>query len=108
MLVELDIFSGRPNPRWELDEPVARTVTEFHRQLRPVADVPPGPPGLGYRGFVYSLDHVSWRAWRGFVVGPALVLADPDRTIERMLLDLLPAEYLDLRPRLEVELKRGG
>lgn len=108
MLVELDIFSGRPNPRWELDEPVAQEVRELQHRLKVATDRPPEPPGLGYRGFVYDLDESTWRALKGFVVGSDRVLADPDRAIEHLLLDQLPAEYVDLRPRIEVELKRGA
>ncbi len=100
MLVELDIFSGRPNPRWQLDEQVARKLDELHRRLLRTANRPPEPPGLGYRGFVYQLEDVRWRALRGFVVQPDVVLADPDRVIERLLLDQLPAEYVDIRPRV--------
>ncbi len=48
--VELDIFSGRPNPRWRL------TATESAELMALLAELPeaPGarPPDLGYRGFV--------------------------------------------------------
>lgn len=51
MEVELDLFSGRPNPRWELNAEEAATLAD---RLR---DLPRGlrggePPSLGYRGFV--------------------------------------------------------
>lgn len=50
MRVELDIFSGRPNPTWELS---SEEVDEFTARL---SDLTPcdrafAPPGLGYRGF---------------------------------------------------------
>jgi hypothetical protein len=51
MIIEIDVFSGRPNPRWELspaegDELLARLQEQ---------SLPPGaspPPRAGYRGFI--------------------------------------------------------
>jgi hypothetical protein len=100
MLIELDIFSGRPNPRWKLDEPAGQRLVELQRGLKPTADRPPGPPGLGYRGFVYAIDDHTWRAFDGFVAGSDGVLVDPHRAIERWLVEQLPAEYRDLGPRV--------
>jgi hypothetical protein len=48
--VELDIFSGRPNPRWSLS---GRRVTELEERLAGLEPVPAAEPqGLGYRGLV--------------------------------------------------------
>lgn len=48
--VELDVFSGRPNPEWQL---TGEEAAELRRRLSdlPPADVKPPPPRLGYRGF---------------------------------------------------------
>lgn len=54
MRVELDIFSGRPNPEWELQEhEVAELESAIGRASpsRQKLD----PPGLGYRGFIVHL-----------------------------------------------------
>jgi len=53
MRVELDIFSGRPNPTWEMSPEEA---AEFHKRLTTLirTEKPSDPPGLGYRGFVVS------------------------------------------------------
>lgn len=49
---ELDIFSGRPNPRWMLS---AEQLERLRRQLNePVPAAAPPPLGLGYRGFVIT------------------------------------------------------
>jgi hypothetical protein len=50
--VELDIFSGRPNPRWML-------LTEQTDKLRALLQarepaLPEDPAGLGYRGFLIT------------------------------------------------------
>lgn len=50
--VELDVFSGRPNPRWTLMAGRAAELGQLIRDLEP-ADRPK-PPGLGYRGFVLT------------------------------------------------------
>jgi hypothetical protein len=98
--VELDIFSGRPNPRWELSPPEVRSLRSLQRFLRPTSTAPFEPPGLGYRGFGYQLDGSVWRAYRGFVAGNGLVLADPGSRIERLLLASTPAEYGELVARV--------
>jgi hypothetical protein len=105
MLVELDIFSGRPNPTWELDEQAARTLRELHQELWGVDERPPEPPGLGYRGFVYTLNGRSWRAFNGWVFAPDRTTLDDGRTIERLLVRSLPDEYAELRSRLQAELR---
>jgi hypothetical protein len=108
MLVELDIFSGRPNPTWELDERASGRLREAHAALLQTTVPPPELPGLGYRGFVYRLDDVAWRAFRGSVSNGRRTLADPDRSIERLFAGWLPAELADLRVRIFSELEPGG
>lgn len=103
--MELDVFSGRPNPTWQLDETQARDLTSRHRGLAETTDRPPEPPGLGYRGFLYSLDGNAWRAWKGFVSTQDRALADPARSVERTLLAGLPTEYADLGQRIATEIE---
>ena len=50
--VTLDIFSGRPNPAWELTEPQIAALAELSAAARPVQ--PQESDGLGYRGFVVT------------------------------------------------------
>jgi hypothetical protein len=97
ILVELDAFSGRPNPRWELSGPQA---TEFVTQLRalpPAPDARLSEDGLGYRGFIVrstegSLNgYEELRLYRGTALarqgGRTTAFSDPDRNLERRLLD---------------------
>lgn len=52
MRVELDIFSGRPNPRWELDPDERETITAILADLpEPLPELGPPDRPLGYRGF---------------------------------------------------------
>lgn len=106
MLVELDVFSGRANPRWWIDDALERRLRSVEESLAPVPGPRPELPGLGYRGFRYSLDGVSRRAWNGTVSGSGGTLADPGRRVERLLLDALPAEYADVRERVNREVSR--
>ena len=52
--LEIDVFTGRPNPVIELDEDLSRSLSE---RLRPTTRLdagitPPEPSFLGYRGFI--------------------------------------------------------
>jgi hypothetical protein len=56
MWVELEIFSGRPNPRFALSPSEAKIVTDLCESLPSGAGAgagaaSPAPDGLGYRGF---------------------------------------------------------
>jgi hypothetical protein len=104
MLVELDVFSGRPNPRWELDEPSSQQLRQLHSRLTATRQTPPEPPGLGYRGFLYSDVTGRARAYRGYIRIKRGVFADPSLSIERLLLEKLPEEYSALRRRIASEL----
>jgi hypothetical protein len=100
--VELDIFSGRPNPAWTLNSIAARHLVHRHLHLERIASTIVTLPGLGYRGFLYDLDGTRWRAVGGLVIGPAQTLADPNRSVERQLLSGLPGEWIGLRERVEL------
>jgi hypothetical protein len=86
--VELDAFSGRPNPVWELD---AVQTREFARQLAGLkaAAVSVEIPGLGYRGFLVR-DAQVYRFWRGHAFRGASTSSpdwiDVGRSVERWLL----------------------
>ncbi len=53
MIVELDVFSGRPNPTWSLSAEQAKELREALQDLPPV-DKPAPENALGYRGFLLS------------------------------------------------------
>ena len=64
--VELDVFSGRVNPSWDLP---AKDASELARRLAGLPSVarPPAEPGLGYRGFVISSPDRIVRVYQGVV-----------------------------------------
>lgn len=87
MRVEIDVFSGRPNPTWELAPgPTAALLQKI--SVLSVAAKPVPPPGLGYRGFVLYADDSTIRVLQGLVTieqdGNARVYAD-QRGLERDL-----------------------
>lgn len=51
MIVELDVFSGRPNPTWSLSAEQSMELLAAFQDLPP-ADKPSLENGLGYRGFL--------------------------------------------------------
>jgi len=95
MEAELDAFSGRPNPRWQLTEEDAEKVRQLLSRLPAQTDKAEEPPGLGYRGIVLHMDDgpsgpTSVRVYRGSVVihdsAGERLFRDRDRTLERLLL----------------------
>jgi len=51
MIVEFDVFSGRPNPTWSLSSEQTMELNEALRNLPPTDELA-GEPSLGYRGFI--------------------------------------------------------
>lgn len=92
--VELDLFSGRPNPTWELSPADAATLISMigGLQASPPVDL---PTPLGYRGFLVTLDEAKSgsvariRAFQGIVeyLGrDTAYYVDPEKQVERWLL----------------------
>jgi hypothetical protein len=52
MYVKLDLFSGRPNPAWRLDDATARELTDQMAGRSMAAPTARLPDGLGFRGLV--------------------------------------------------------
>jgi hypothetical protein len=53
VVVEVDVFSGVPNPKWTLDADSAARLATIASHLTPAPDgTAPSDPGLGFRGFV--------------------------------------------------------
>jgi hypothetical protein len=110
MNVELDIFSGRPNPVWSLSERQVGEMDAIIETLPATTASVPTRPGLGYRGFVVT--RLPQRAWRldlfkGFVAiaseGRTEIRSDRERKLERFLLDSAGSELSEaIRRRVEM------
>ncbi len=90
--VELDIFSGMPNPTWVLTDAQAES---FVRRLAQLPGTAAGelPGNLGYRGFIVRMTQGARtqviRIWAGVVHvlnGATARTSDKDRELERGLL----------------------
>jgi hypothetical protein len=51
MHIEIDVFSGRPNPTFDIGTPESEELEKLMTEL-PQVDANPPEPGLGYRGFI--------------------------------------------------------
>ena len=93
--VELDAFSGQPNPRWDLAPADGEAFLTALRALRPERAGARAPDGLGYRGIVVRTNGEEIRLYRGMVFarrgGRVDVFADPERALERGLIRSAPA-----------------
>jgi hypothetical protein len=116
--VEADVYSGRPNPRWELTRLQAAEFLSRLRALQPTRDARSSQGGLGYRGFIVrSTDDGSMdgfnevRAYRGAVLARhgdhTEIFDDPERVLERELVDSARGHVPDLVLRyVENEIRR--
>jgi hypothetical protein len=91
MRIELDIFSGRPNPHWDLTAQEAAEFTRLLADLEARDDVLAPPDGLGYRGFrvLQGSPRLEVSVWRENVIGLGARFFrawDESRSVERFLL----------------------
>lgn len=97
MLVELDIFSGQPNPVWELGEQDSERLVCAVNKLVAKAQARSEIDGLGYRGFLFNIGNVQHRSYRNRIMTATHMLADPERNIELFLCERLPHRLDRLR-----------
>jgi hypothetical protein len=85
--VELDVFSGRPNPRWTISAHPA-DVWEAIASL-PTVENQQEPGHLGYRGFVLRQGAREARVYNGRIwvrePGGARIVRDSSRLEERLI-----------------------
>lgn len=93
--IELDVFSGRPNPSWELNPSESG---ELLKQLSPLPETDKNKAafydGLGYRGFIISVTGAdkgislpaTIRVYKGFVLMNEKVFSD-QHSVEKKLIE---------------------
>lgn len=104
----VSIFSGRPDPTWEVAAEDAARLRELWERLEPVASVTPPAPPLGYKGCFLRGGGQEWRAYKGdvsLVGGRGETRRDAGREFERLLLSTAPADAVPW-PLLDAELRR--
>lgn len=112
VFIELDAFSGLPNPTWNLSQSQCAEIEQQIDQLPQAKESLPSPPGLGYRGVIIHYQNQqgvreSIRFYRGTVRSQRLQLQDPDRLLEKQLLSL-GEDFIDsnLQRYLQTELNQ--
>jgi hypothetical protein len=95
-VVELDVYSGQPNPRWKLDDKICQDVLEEISRLPTESTMIPRPEPLGYRGLSVIMDIAPSGKREEFYVGGGYVFLrhegarsvriDDNRRIEQKLL----------------------
>lgn len=108
--VVLDIFSGLPNPQWQLGVEQSLVMVSLLSGLASAApdEIPPRPD-LGYRGFEISNFEGScstYRVFRGYVDACGTITHDPDMQTELWLLksgeqELEPGFYAELLTEID-------
>ncbi len=88
MEIELDAFSGRPNPKWLASPEHAASLSRALSSL-PEAPSQPEPSHLGYRGFIIRYESQQARVYRGHLVvtaaGTTRTFADSARIEEQLI-----------------------
>jgi hypothetical protein len=99
--VEIDIFSGRPNPSWELGPADSRTLADLVHHIPRAREADGYKDGLGFRGFVVDLvddeKPRQLRISRTSISDGRNHFFDERCEVEKFLLSKMPA---DLREQL--------
>jgi hypothetical protein len=90
MNVELDVFSGRPNPSWVLEKEDIENVSKMLQNLpKSPKNIPIGD--LGYRGFIVTTNEKqTFRIYEAVVykeTEPKEILLD-ENNVERLLIKM--------------------
>ena len=92
--IVLDVFSGRPNPSWELNPSESG---ELLKELSPLPEADKNKAyffdGLGYRGFIISVPDelkptsqpVIYRVYKGFILSNEKVFSDKNSIENKMM-----------------------
>jgi hypothetical protein len=105
--IEIDIFSGQPNPRIEYYGQEARHLRALLERKRERLNDYRSKADLGFRGFLVRLEPASMDTYR--VVGDTLVKGvdafhDPHREVQDYIVSVLPRAIRELvKPFLGTE-----
>lgn len=94
-----DVFAGRPNPEWVVDESVLQKLFDLWTRMRRSAEPRQDNPKLGYRGvYLEGPENRVWHAYDGIVTltehGIKEARRDKERRFEKTLLSSAPAGLL--------------
>jgi hypothetical protein len=78
MQVEVDVFSGRLNPHWELTAQESNEFVQRFQSLSPSSGEGAVKEGLGYRGLIVSAPEKEIEGFQEILVSNGLVVARRD------------------------------
>lgn len=92
------LYSGRPDPTWEVKASVAERLSRYWRSLEPRQGGFPSAAPLGYRGCFLQRPGREWLAYGDAIMlkkdGASEVRLDKERRFEKVLLASAPAGLL--------------
>jgi len=92
------IYSGRPDPTWEVKRTAAQKMIRYWNSLKARAGVLPSRPGLGYRGCFLRGRGREWIIYHDAVMlkkaGGWEIRLDREQQFEKALLASAPARLL--------------
>lgn len=101
MRVDLYIYSGRPNPTWNLTQEQRQTFLKLIKTLQSCDEAKYLAPALGYQGIAVSdfIKCCDYHVYRGNVDVDCWRLgkkfySDPERSVEKWLLSTMPANTI--------------
>jgi hypothetical protein len=107
--IELDVFSGRPNPSWELNPSESG---ELLKELSPLPETDKIKAefndGLGYRGFVISVNDADkanvkpeiYRVYKGFILLNGKVFFDKNLVEKKLKEQAMKNGFADIIERM--------
>jgi hypothetical protein len=94
--IEVDVFSGRENPSWELSEKNARELVSLLREKNERLNGSPSPESLGFRGFrivVKENEHEQRFHTSGSAIeSQGVRLLDRGNQVTKFILATMPSE----------------
>jgi hypothetical protein len=95
MQIEVDVFSGRPNPHWELTGQESNEFVQRFQSLPPSSGEGAVKEGLGYRGLIVSVPGKEIEGFQEILISNGVVVArwdnqskqfvDRNRVLEKWL-----------------------
>lgn len=85
MQIEVDVFSGRPNPHWELTEQESNEFVQRFQSLPPSSGEGTLKEGLGYRGLIVSVPGKEIEGFQEIVISNGLVVARRDNQPQKFV-----------------------
>ena len=97
--IELDVYSGKPNPKWELPPEEASGLLKIIESA-PEEKAEMNLPGLGYRGFILRSGKKTIRVYHGLIAvedsGATRTLRDTGKVEAKLAADARQRGYAKL------------